>query len=188
MDRIDADQNVSIATLAHAPGAHRWRTEAMRSHVHARLIHVTKGQGRMTIAGLTTGYGPNNLIYIPPHTMYGMEAGPTVFAQILTLPAPADWPAKPFHLRLVDVARQAELTGQIDAIERELKPGGHPRAAACRCAAGRPLHGIDRSGCSASAQRGGLCRRSRRHPDPPDTVLPQDLRSLRPVAIERTAA
>ena len=131
MNMIDTGQSISITTLAHAQGANRLRTEAMRSHAQARLIHITKGQGRITIAGLTTGYGPNNLIYIPPHTMYGMEAGPTVFAQMLALPAPADWPATPFHLRLVDVARQAELTGHIDAIERELKPGGHPRAAAC---------------------------------------------------------
>jgi len=52
----------------------RWRTEAMRSHATPRLLFIAKGQGRITIAGLTSGYGPNNLIYLPAHVMYGYEA------------------------------------------------------------------------------------------------------------------
>lgn len=121
----------SLAAITHAGPASRWRTEAMRSHTTGRLIHVTKGQGRITVAGLTNGYGPNNLIYIPPHTMYGMEVGPTVFGQMLTLPDAQDWPETPFHLRLLDVDPQKELVSLIEAIERELKPGGDLRAANC---------------------------------------------------------
>lgn len=120
-----------LGTISHGGSAGKWRTEAMRSHDSARLILITRGQGRITIAGLTGGFGPNNLIYLPPRTLYGIEPGPTVFGQILTLPAPAGWRDAPFHLRLVDVARQTELTGHFDAIERELQPGGNARAAAC---------------------------------------------------------
>lgn len=122
---------LALATLTHAGPASRWRTEAMRSHATPRLIHVTKGQGRMTVAGLTNGYGPNNLIFIPPHTMYGMEVGPTVFGQVLTLPDADGWPDTPFHLRLLDVDPQKELVTLIEAIERELKPTGDLRAANC---------------------------------------------------------
>ena len=122
---------LSLAAITHAGPASRWRTEAMRSHSTGRLIHVTKGQGRITVAGLTNGYGPNNLIFIPPQTMYGMEVGPTVFGQMLTLPDTADWPQTPFHLRLLDVDPQKELVSTIEAIERELQPGGDIRAANC---------------------------------------------------------
>ena len=122
---------LSLATLTHAGAAARWRTEAMRSHQSGRLIHVTKGQGRITVAGLTNGYGPNNLIYIPPHTMYGMEVGPMVFGHVLTFSDDAGWPAEPFHLRLLGVDAQKEAVGHLEAIERELKPSGEPRAAAC---------------------------------------------------------
>jgi AraC-like DNA-binding protein len=122
---------VTLAPLKHSGPQSRWRTEAMRSHATPRLIHVTKGQGRITVAGLTNGYGPNNLIYIPPHTMYGIEVGPTVFAQIMTLPDNAGMPAAPFHLRLLDVGPQKELLGMFEAIEHELQPAGDPRAVSC---------------------------------------------------------
>ncbi|WP_341365726.1 helix-turn-helix transcriptional regulator [Yoonia sp. BS5-3] len=122
---------LALAGLTYGGPAAKWRTEAMRSHQTPRLIHITKGQGRITVAGLTNGYGPNNLIFIPGQTMYGMEIGPTVFGQILTLPDGSDWPDTPFHLRLLEVMRQKELQGHIEAIERELQPDGDMRAANC---------------------------------------------------------
>ncbi|MEJ6401793.1 helix-turn-helix transcriptional regulator [Yoonia sp. 2307UL14-13] len=123
---------LALKALTYTGPAARWRHEAMRSHDTGRLIHVTKGQGRITLAGLTTGYGPNNLIHIPPNTMYGIEIGPTVFAQIMTLPADGPtWPEHSFHLRFLDVAIQKELQGLIEAVERELQPAGDMRAALC---------------------------------------------------------
>lgn len=128
---IDDTPALALASLTYGGPAARWRTEAMRSHNAPRLIHITKGQGRITVAGLTNGYGPNNLIFVPAHTMYGLEIGPTVFGQILTLPIGIDLPDAPFHLRLLDVAPQKELQGYMEAIERELKPEGDARAANC---------------------------------------------------------
>lgn len=126
-----AEPALALASLSYSGPSSRWRTEAMRSHATGRLIHITKGQGRITVAGLTNGYGPNNLIYIPPHTMYGIEVGQTVFGQIMTLPEVVDWPDAPFHLRLLDVDPQKELVTLIEAVERELKPEGDLRAAKC---------------------------------------------------------
>ena len=131
---VPSDQNRLALSSIQAKNAHnRWQTEAMRSHSTARLIYFTKGQGRITVAGLTSGYGPNNLIYIPPHTMYGYEVGPMVFGHMLTIPSAvrSDWPDMPVHLRLRDVHAQNEIAGQFDALERELNStrGGHNRAA-----------------------------------------------------------
>ena len=122
---------LALATLTYGGPASKWRHEAMRSHATPRLIHITKGQGRITVAGLTNGYGPNNLIYIPGGTIYGLEVWPTVFGQIMTLPDGDDWPDAPFHLRLHDVAPQKELQSYMEAVERELQPGGDQRAANC---------------------------------------------------------
>lgn len=111
----------------------RWRTEAMRSHASPRLLYIGKGHGRITVAGLTSGYGPNNLIFIPAHTMYGFDVGPTVFGQTLTIPAAMapEWPDEHTHLRLRDVAAQKELMTLLDWLERELKSdrSAHSRAA-----------------------------------------------------------
>lgn len=114
---------LSLTQIAQNPQAGRWRTEAMRSHATPRLLFIGKGQGRITIAGLTSGYGPNNLIFIPAHTMYGFELGPSVFGQMLSIPAAMapEWPDAPLHLRLRDVAAQKEFAGLLDGLERELK-------------------------------------------------------------------
>ncbi len=124
---------LSLSSIGHNANVGRWRTEAMRSHSTPRLLFISRGQGRITVAGLTSGYGPNNLIYIPAHTMYGFEVGQTVFGQILTIPrAMADeWPRDAKHLRLRDVLVQKELSSMFEALEKELKAAGntHSRAA-----------------------------------------------------------
>jgi AraC family transcriptional regulator, transcriptional activator of pobA len=129
----DAANRLALTAITHAPQTQRWRTEAMRSHATPRLIYISKGQGRITVAGLTSGYGPNNLIFIPAGTMYGYEVGPTVFGLILQIPAAmgAEWPDEAVHLRLKDVHAQKEIAGLFDNLERELKSrkSGHSRAA-----------------------------------------------------------
>lgn len=129
----DPQNRLALTAIAQNAGFGKWRTEAMRSHSSPRLIFVARGQGRITIAGLTSGYGANNLIYIPAGTMYGFEVGPTVFGQMLTIPTAmaTEWPEEPVHLRLRDVVAQKELAVHLDALERELlsTQAGHDRAA-----------------------------------------------------------
>ena len=122
-----------VPTLGHTHPQARWRTEAMRSHMSPRLIFISKGQGRITVAGLTSGYGANNLIFIPARVMYGYELGTTAYGQMLTIPQAmaGEWPDEPAHLRLKDVSAQKEVLGILDQLERELTTArpGHARAA-----------------------------------------------------------
>ena len=113
---------LAISPIAQNPQIGRWRTEAMRSHATPRLIFIAKGHGRITVAGLTSGYGPNNLLFLPAHTMYGYDLNPSVFGQMLTIPAAMapEWPEEPCHIRLRDVAQQKEFIGLLDSLEREL--------------------------------------------------------------------
>lgn len=115
-------QGLALVPIAQNPQVGRWRTEAMRSHATPRLIFIAKGHGRITVAGLTSGYGPNNLIFLPAHVMYGYDVGPSVFGQMLTIPAAMapEWPEEAIHLRLRDVAAQKELASLLDGLEREL--------------------------------------------------------------------
>lgn len=130
---IETGETLALNAIGMNPAQGKWRTEAMRSHRSPRMIFIAKGQGRVTVAGLTSGYGPNNLIYIPARTMYGIEVGPTVFGQMLTIPRAMamDWPEEPVHLRLRDVIAQKDLATHLDALERELgnTAPGHDRAA-----------------------------------------------------------
>jgi len=124
---------LAVAPIAQNSQMGRWRTEAMRSHATPRLLFIGKGHGRITIAGLTSGYGPNNLIFIPAHTMYGFDVGPTVFGQLISIPSAmaAEWPDEPVHLRMRDVGVQKEFAVIIDGLERELASDkdAHSRAA-----------------------------------------------------------
>ena len=106
----------------------RWRVEAMRSYSGPVLYWFTRGQGRITVAGVTRGYGTHNAVFLPPGTMHGFELGPQVFGTAVFFGRGSDvtLPDVPLHLRVRDTAPQAELSGILDAVQRELdsdRPG-----------------------------------------------------------------
>ena len=110
----------------------RWRTEAMRSYAQPLLLWFTRGQGRITVAGVTHGFGPHHAVFLPPGTMHGYEMLGQVFGMAVFLPDKKDLnlPDQPVHLRFREVHQQAELTGLIDNLQRELeaKRPGQDRA------------------------------------------------------------
>lgn len=124
-----------ITTLA-AQG--RWRTEAMRSHSGPRVLWIARGQGRVTLAGQTRGYGPNNLIYIPPGTLHGYEVRPQSWGLMVALQpsAASEWPEEPVHLRLRDVHLQKELAKLVETLHREATSEGENARLAARMHAG----------------------------------------------------
>lgn len=100
----------------------RWRVEAMRSLSEACFLWFTKGQGRITLAGVTRGYTAHNGIFIPPGIMHGFEVWPQVFgtAVFFGKDCPVALPAQPLHLRIREVHAQQEMNVTLDAIQREL--------------------------------------------------------------------
>jgi AraC-like DNA-binding protein len=111
----------------------RWRVEAMRSLSEPCFLWFTKGQGRITIAGVTRGYTAHNGIFIPPGVMHGFEVGPQVFgtAVFFGKDCRVTLPQTPLHLRIREVHAQQELNVTLDAIQRELDSTtpAHDRAA-----------------------------------------------------------
>jgi len=115
---------VEVVSIARMARGGRWRTEAMRSYDRPVLVWFTRGQGRLTVAGRSGGYGPNNMIFLPPKTMHGFSTGGQVLGSVVFLPYGLDWPGEVLHLRFRDVRPQRELTAMIDAMEREFGQGG----------------------------------------------------------------
>ncbi|NND22456.1 MAG: helix-turn-helix transcriptional regulator [Silicimonas sp.] len=97
----------------------------MRSYQKPLLLWFTRGQGRLTISGRTCGYGPNNLVFLPPNTMHGFSTmGPVLGSQVFLPGDPTfAWPGEALHLRLNEVQRQRELTGMIDNMAQERARG-----------------------------------------------------------------
>lgn len=109
---------ISLQTLARRG---RWRTEAMRAHDSPVLIWFTRGQGRITMAGQTRGYGGHTLAVIPANVMYGFEATPATLGAMLILER-ADataLPDTPRIARILDHAVQADLTDLLERLARE---------------------------------------------------------------------
>ncbi len=111
----------------------RWRVEAMRSLSEACFLWFTKGQGRITMAGVTRGYTAHNGIFIPAGIMHGFEVGPQVFGTAVFFGnnCRVALPKQPLHLRIREVHAQQELNVTLDAIQRELDSTvpAHDRAA-----------------------------------------------------------
>ncbi len=101
----------------------RWRTEAMRSYTQPLLIWFTRGQGRITIAGVTHGFGPHHAVFLPAGTMHGYEMLGQVFGTAIFFPQESKLtlPETPVHFRFREVLQQGELTNLIENINRELE-------------------------------------------------------------------
>ena len=111
----------------------RWRVEAMRTLSEPCFLWFTKGQGRITIAGVTRGYTAHNAIYIPAGVMHGFEVGPQVFGTAVFFGRDSSviLPAAPQHLRIREVHAQHDLNMVLDMIQREMDADtpAHDRAA-----------------------------------------------------------
>lgn len=111
----------------------KWRVEAMRSIPEPQLLWFTKGQGRITVAGVTRGYTAHNAVFIPAGVMHGFELGLHVFGTALYFGRDCGLPLPRAsqHLRIREVQGQQELNVLLDSIQRELHSDhpGHDRAA-----------------------------------------------------------
>ena len=121
---------VRIVPIPRLAAGGRWRVEAMRSLSEPLLLWFTRGQGRITVGGITRGFGAHNAIFIPPGCMHGFELGAQSYgtAVFFGRGGAFDLPKEPQHLRIRDVGPQAELSGLIDNVQKELE-SGRPGAA-----------------------------------------------------------
>ena len=111
-----------VVPMARFAQGGRWRTEAMRSYSQPVLFWFTKGQGRITISGVTRGYGAHNAVFVPADTMHGFDMLGQVHGSVLFFPRSGDLglPDEAQHLRLRDARQHAELNRLIDDISQEI--------------------------------------------------------------------
>lgn len=129
----DAPSALRLTPISRLAAGGRWRVEAMRSLREPVLFWFTQGQGRITVAGTTRGYGPHSAIFIPPGIMHGFEIAPRVqgTAVFFGRGHGLDLPGNPHFLRPRDPISQKELIAILENIQREAES---PRAGASRAA------------------------------------------------------
>lgn len=116
-----ADLPLRSLTLAQLASRGQWQITLPHSLPRHLFLWITKGQGRATIRGIRRGIGINNVIYLPPGTMFSIDPGAQCFGQAILLDD-IDMPYLPTeaqHLRVRDVVAQGELSGLVEAIQRE---------------------------------------------------------------------
>ncbi|WP_223633111.1 AraC family transcriptional regulator [Rhodobacter sp. TJ_12] len=122
-----------VVPIARLVQGGRWRVEAMRALSEPCLLWFTRGQGRITMGGTTRGYGPFTAVFLPAGVMHAFEIGLQTHGMAVFFGRNTDLalPHAAQHLRIRDTAAQAELTGLIDSVTRELESGrpGAERAA-----------------------------------------------------------
>ncbi len=117
----DPNAEFRVTSMMRLAKGGAWRTEAQRCHVRPLLLWFTRGQGRITVAGATRGFGPHNAVFVPGGTMHGFSMMGQVQGTAILFPEALarDLPDEPMHLRLRDGLHQAELTRLVDEMERE---------------------------------------------------------------------
>ncbi|MEQ9260763.1 MAG: helix-turn-helix transcriptional regulator [Roseovarius sp.] len=116
-----------IMTIAQwtSAGAGAWRAELPHSSPSHALIWITKGQGRALIDGVRRGLSVHTALVIPAGTLFALEMGKQSFGTVCTIPAGGlvPMPDEPTILRIRDVLAQADLTGILEAMQREQNNG-----------------------------------------------------------------
>lgn len=129
----DAPSSVRITAISRLIQAGRWRVETMRALREPVLLWFTQGQGRITVAGTTRGYGANQAVFLPAGYMHGFEVAPRVQGSIVHFGREhgLSLPSAPQFLRPREPGTQKELIGLLENIQRELetdRPGAQRAA------------------------------------------------------------
>lgn len=122
MTKADAIKQLRLVAIPRLAAGGRWRVEAMRALSEPCLLWFTKGQGRITVGGVTRGYTAHNAVFIPAGVMHGFEVGPQVFGTAVFFGRDCDvtLPREAHHLRIRETHVQQELNLILDAIGREM--------------------------------------------------------------------
>ncbi|OCX67225.1 AraC family transcriptional regulator [Thioclava sp. SK-1] len=113
---------VRILQVARLAQGGKWRVEAMRALSEPCLYWFTRGQGRITVGGITRGYGPHNAVFVPAGMMHAMELGPQTQGTAIFLGRNTDLtlPHTAQHLRIRDAAPQSEFSNILESVQREM--------------------------------------------------------------------
>ncbi|MCH2095326.1 MAG: AraC family transcriptional regulator [Rhodobacteraceae bacterium] len=113
---------IACQSIAQVSKGEPWRLLLLHDRPTHALIWITRGQGRVILNGVRRGVGAHNALVIPAGTLFSLELGPQALGQVIESPAglTGRMPRDPMHLRVRDALAQAELTAELEAMQREI--------------------------------------------------------------------
>ncbi|MCY4333919.1 MAG: AraC family transcriptional regulator [Litoreibacter sp.] len=111
-----------VETLATALRGEAWKTDTARALDYPVFFWITRGQGRFMVDCRLRGITANTAVFIPRNTLFSYDMFAQPQGMVVSLPNDdfADFPKRPALVRAAQMQTQAELTGLIDALSREL--------------------------------------------------------------------
>ncbi|WP_223421139.1 AraC family ligand binding domain-containing protein [Tateyamaria pelophila] len=108
---------IHVASLTQWTGQQDWRLTLAHDHPAHLLIWVTRGQGRLLLNGTRRGVGTNNVISVPPNTLFSLDLGRQGLGQVVVIPDGTEvrLPSGPQQLRLRDTTTISELALLFDS-------------------------------------------------------------------------
>ncbi len=118
-------RNIRCQSLIQFGQGAPWRLSHLHDLPRNLLIWITRGQGRVIVNGVRRGIGTHNALFLPAGTLFAIDIGAQSFAQAVESPAglTGRLPRGPVHLRVRDSLAQAELTAEMEAMQREISRG-----------------------------------------------------------------
>ena len=112
---------VHVTTLVQWTSGQDWRLTLANDRPAHLLIWMTRGQGRLLLNGTRRGVGTNNLISVPPNTLFALDLGRQSMGQIIEIPDGTEirLPQTPRQLRVLDTTAISELANLYEAASRE---------------------------------------------------------------------
>ena len=114
-------QQLEMTTLAQLAQAERWDTEAMHASERHLLMWVTRGQGRITMEGITRPYSAHSAIWVPAHLIHGYELTQGVAGQAIHVPegfAPG-LPHRGLVLPVSEASERREVAALVEGVWQE---------------------------------------------------------------------
>jgi len=110
-----------VITIAQWAGGAPWALELQHSEENHALVLQTRGQARCVIEAVRRGISVHTALVIPAGTPFSLELGKQNFGLVCLIPpnGPLGMPDRPAILRIREAQAQAEVTGILDALQRE---------------------------------------------------------------------
>jgi len=117
---------ISVLSLPAMLARGRWRLETPHAIAAHRFYWITRGQGRISIGGLTRGFSQNTVLFVPASRVHGLVAGLTLQGYAVTLPdhLAVPVPGNPARIRAASIFEQARISGYLEQIAAEFTAGG----------------------------------------------------------------
>ncbi len=119
-------EKVEILSIPALIGRGLWRLDRPHARPNHCIYWITRGQGRMSCDGITRGFSPHSLLFVPAGSVHAFLPGALVqgYRLSVTATSPVIAPDGPLILRSTSVFEQGEISGQLEKIMSEQQQTG----------------------------------------------------------------